>query len=88
MDKLDLTRAWLALLGLSVLSTVAAAAISAGFDARVAGVIVMALALMKARLILSQYLGLADAPSWRRGFNAALIVFVLIALGLYLIPSP
>jgi len=82
-----LTRAWLYLLVLSALGTVAAAAISGGYDARIAGVIVLLLALMKARIILSRYLGLASAPSWRRGFNLSLSFFMLAALGLYLIPA-
>ncbi|WP_244512618.1 cytochrome C oxidase subunit IV family protein [Roseovarius nanhaiticus] len=82
-----LTRAWLTLIVLSGVSTLAAAAITAGYDARIAGAIVLFLALMKARLILSRYLGLADAPSWRRGFNLSLTLFMLGALGLYLIPS-
>ncbi|MFX0546837.1 cytochrome C oxidase subunit IV family protein [Roseovarius sp. S1116L3] len=82
-----LVRAWLTLLFLSAVSTVAAAAITAGYDARIAGGIVLLLALMKARVILSRYLGLAEAPSWRRGFNLSLTLFMLGALGLYLIPS-
>ncbi|MFX0542103.1 cytochrome C oxidase subunit IV family protein [Roseovarius sp. S4756] len=82
-----LTRAWLTLLILSGVSTVAAAAITAGYDARIAGGIVLFLALMKARVILSRYLGLSEAPSWRRGFNLSLTLFMLGALGLYLIPS-
>ncbi len=81
-----LTRAWLALIALSGLSALAAAAIGRGYDARIAGGIVLLLALIKARVILSRYLGLADAPSWRRGFNAVLALFMLVALGLYLAP--
>lgn len=81
-----LTRAWLALIALSGFSALAAAAISNGYDARVAGSIVLLLALIKARIILSYYLGLATAPSWRRGFNLVLAVFMLVALGLYLAP--
>jgi hypothetical protein len=82
-----LTRAWLHLLLLSALSTVVAAAMSAGYDAKIAGGIVLLLALLKARVILSRYLGLADAPTWRRGFNLSLSLFMLCALGLYLIPA-
>lgn len=82
-----LTRAWLALIVLSGFSALAAAAIGRGYDARIAGGIVLLLALLKARIILSRYLGLADAPSWRRGFNSVLALYMLVALGLYLIPT-
>lgn len=82
-----LARAWLALIGLSGLSVLVAKAIGAGYDVRITGAIVLLLALMKARIILSRYLGLADAPSWRRGFNLVLTLFMLVVLGLYLLPS-
>ncbi|WP_113912425.1 nitric oxide reductase F protein [Roseovarius dicentrarchi] len=82
-----LARAWLALIGLSGLSAVVAAAIGHGFDGRVAGGIVLLLALLKARIILSAYLGLSAAPAWRRGFNAVLGAYMLVALGLYLLPA-
>lgn len=82
-----LTRAWAALIGLSGLSAVVAAAIARGYDARIAGAAVLLLALMKARIILARYLELSGAPHWRRGFNAALAIFTLAALGLYLLPS-
>ena len=49
MTRADiLTRAWLTLIVLSGVSTLAAAAITAGYDARIAGAIVLFLALMKA----------------------------------------
>ncbi|QYX56119.1 nitric oxide reductase F protein [Roseovarius sp. SCSIO 43702] len=51
-----------------------------------AGVAVMALAWQKARIILAQYLQLAQAPSWRRGFDVALTALCLLMLGLYLAP--
>ncbi|EPX81477.1 cytochrome C oxidase subunit IV family protein [Litoreibacter arenae] len=82
-----LTRAWIALIVFSALSMVAAGLVNNGFDQRLTGSLVLALALLKARVILSRYLGLADAPSWRRGFNLALTLFCLILLGLYLFPQ-
>ncbi|MFP7674476.1 nitric oxide reductase F protein [Marivita sp. S0852] len=51
-----------------------------------AGVAVMVLAWQKARIILAQYLGLASAPTWRRGFDVALTALCLLLLGLYLVP--
>ena len=79
-----LTRAWIALIVLSGLSTIAAGLVEAGIDRRVTGVMVLLLALFKARIILSRYLGLWAAPSWRRGFNLSLTAFCLLLLGLYL----
>ena len=39
------------------------------------------------RLILTRYLGLANAPFWRRGFDVTLGLFVLLLLALYLVPA-
>ncbi len=82
-----LTRAWVALIVLSGLSAVAAGLINRGVDIRVTGTAVLLLALIKARIILAHYLGLAAAPSWRRGFNLSLTLFCILLLGLYLIPA-
>ncbi|RLJ59367.1 cytochrome c oxidase subunit IV [Litoreibacter meonggei] len=88
MIKSDaLTRAWVVLIALSGLSAVVSTMMDRGFDTRIMGSVVLALALMKARIILSRYLGLADAPSWRRGFNLTLTLFCLLLLGLYLFPQ-
>jgi hypothetical protein len=46
----------------------------------------LALAALKADVILTRYLGLADSPSWRRGFRAALVLLMIALFGLYLIP--
>lgn len=51
-----------------------------------AGIGVLTLAWLKARIILSQYLGLAAAPFWMRGFEFALAALCLLFLGLYLLP--
>jgi hypothetical protein len=79
-----LTRAWIILIALSAVSAFTAGLVDAGFDRRITGVVVLMLALLKARVILSQYLGLWAAPSWRRGFNLSLTAFCLLLLGLYL----
>lgn len=81
-----LLRAWIALVILSGVSALAAALVNAGIDPRITGTLVMLLALMKARVILSRYLGLDTAPSWRAGFNLTLTLFCIVLLGLYLIP--
>lgn len=84
-DKLS--RAWVTLLMLSGVSAIAAHLVNAGIDARISGSLVMVLALLKSRVILSRYLGLDAAPSWRAGFNLTLALFCLLLLGLYLVPS-
>lgn len=84
-DKL--VRAWIWLLTLSVASTAIAFLVSEHYNTTIAGCIILGLALVKARLILSQYLRLAEAPLWRRGFNFVLTLFVLVAIGLFLIPT-
>lgn len=82
-----LNKAWFALVALSGASAVVAELAIGGLDRRVVGAVILLLALMKARVILSRYLGLAEAPSWRRGFNLVLTLFCLLLLGLYLIPA-
>jgi len=87
MPRDPLLRAWAWLLTLSLGST----AVSLwhwppGLTA-VAGSIVLTLAWLKARVILARYLGLAQAPFWRRGFEIALGLFCLLSLGLYLLAA-
>ena len=81
-----LIRAWVWLLVLSIGSTGAAIAITTGNGVTLAGCLILGLAWAKARIILADYLGLAQAPFWRRGFNLVLDLFILVALGLFLIP--
>ena len=75
------TRAWLALIAMSFASTGLAASGSrgAGF-----GLVVLALAGLKARVILSAYLGLSAAPSWQRGFDLVLALLLVLFAGLAL----
>ena len=88
-----LTRAWVLLLLLSVISTGVAIAIDRGTaqDASAwinaaAGAVILGLALIKGRIILSRYLGLESSRFWRRGFNFGLTIYALTLLGLYLAP--
>ncbi|MGC8203359.1 nitric oxide reductase F protein [Aliiroseovarius sp. PTFE2010] len=86
MNNRPLHIAWVLLLALSLGSTALSVSwIWAQWPA-LAGVAVMALAWQKARIILAQYLGLDQAPSWQRGFNGALSGLCLLLLGLYLAP--
>jgi len=82
-----LTRAWIALVFLG-LATTAIAALGPEAGARIwLGALILAIAFLKMRLILTRYLGLADAPFWCRGFDVTLGLFVLLLLVLYLVPA-
>ena len=82
-----LTRAWMALMLLSGASTLIAALVSRDAVPAIVGSLILLFAWMKARVILSRYLGLWQAPSWRAGFDWVLGLFCLLLLGLYLIPA-
>ncbi|MCB1333871.1 MAG: cytochrome C oxidase subunit IV family protein [Roseivivax sp.] len=73
------TRAWLALLALSAVSTAIAWQGGAGMAVTLA---ILVLAWAKAQVILRSYLGLAQAPEWSRGFAMVLALFMLGAMGL------
>lgn len=77
-----LARGWGLLIALSLASALATVS---GLPAKPAGLAVLALALIKARVILSRYLGLAAAPGWLTGSFAVLVLWALIAGGLFLI---
>lgn len=87
MTARRLTIAWAWLMGLSLASTAVAALIESGAGTMAAGVAILVVALVKARLILLDYLGLAQAPSWRGGFVVSLAVFTVLLAGLYVIPA-
>ncbi|GGE81713.1 nitric oxide reductase F protein [Stappia taiwanensis] len=90
MLRNPLLRAWGLLIGLCLASTLVALAVErtsfAGLAATGAGATILLLAWLKARIILSEYLGLAAAPFWRRGFEIVLALYALLLLGLYTIP--
>ena len=70
-----LTRSWLILMGLSAISTAFAASGLSGAGFTLA---VLALAGLKARVILSAYLGLSAAPGWQRGFDLGLTLLLAL----------
>ncbi|NDR58148.1 nitric oxide reductase F protein [Aliiruegeria sabulilitoris] len=82
----SLTRAWFALILLSGASAANAVMVSRNAVPTIAGVAILLVAWMKTRVILSRYLGLWQAPSWRAGFNGVLGVYCLFLLGLYVVP--
>lgn len=87
MTSDPLLRAWFGLLALSAGSTVLAVAVPAaapGMAPGLWGAAILALALLKARLILARYLGLAAAPFWLRGFEITLALHTALLLVLHL----
>lgn len=93
MYKDKLFRAWVLLLIFSAVSTGVAVLIdrgnareTAGWINAAAGAVILGLALIKGRIILSRYLGLESTRFWRRGFNFGLTIYALVLLGLYLAP--
>ncbi|MDM7256213.1 MAG: cytochrome C oxidase subunit IV family protein [Paracoccus sp. (in: a-proteobacteria)] len=80
--------AWLWLLALAAASTALALATDAGAlaegTAKSASAAILTLAWLKARVILSDYLGLRAAPRIRRGFDLVLALFMALLLALYL----
>ncbi|KEO60082.1 cytochrome C oxidase subunit IV family protein [Thioclava indica] len=73
------TQGWLVLVALSVGSTLLAWSGSTG---AVAAVAILALAWVKAQIVLNVYLGLSQVPAWSRGFAFVLGLFMLGAMGL------
>ena len=86
MIRDPLLRAWGTLICLSLGSTLISLWHWAPAFAAGAGALILTFAWLKARVILSCYLGLDAAPFWRRGFGISLGIFCLLLLGLYLLP--
>ena len=75
------TRAWIGLILLFAATTL----VSLGaMGPPVAGLLILAIAWAKARLIFLWYLDLADVPQWRTGILFALGLFIAVLFGLYL----
>jgi len=74
-----LLRAWLALVALSGLATLLSLS-----SRRVAGAAILLIALAKARLILSRYLGLAQVLPWLNAFSGLCLLLGTLLLALYL----
>jgi hypothetical protein len=79
MSVMSPTRAWAALVILSAGSTGLAVVEASGVLPVLA---VLALAWVKARIILRHYLGLGLAPAWSRGFGLALALYMILVMGL------
>lgn len=76
-----LTKNWLILIALSAVSTAIAASGATGAALTLA---VLILAGLKARVILSAYLGLNAVPGWQRGFDLGLTLLLALMAALAL----
>lgn len=76
---------WLWLIALSGGSAVTAYVATHGVDRRIIGAVILGLALVKARLILSRYLGLAQVRGWLSGFTWVIGLVGLLIFGLFLV---
>lgn len=83
MTRDPLLRAWAWLVALSIGSTIVALTVTR-LQVTVAGVVILTLAWLKARVILARYLGLAGVPAIAFGFGLVLGLFMLACLALYL----
>ena len=86
MTQRTLYIAWVSLIVLSLGSTLLSLSGVWTHWQLAASIATLVLAWQKARIILAQYLGLAAASAWRRGFEFALGMLCLLMLGLYLVP--
>lgn len=80
-----LIKAWGSLVVLSAITTALATFSGAWGGGLVA--LILILSGWKARIILNNYLGLEVSGFWRRGFNAFIGMFLLLALALYFLPA-
>jgi hypothetical protein len=87
MGNNPLIRAWFWLMALSLATTALSLAVRHMPVPALAGAAILAIAYLKARLILASYLGLAATPFWRRGFDLAIGAYVILLLALYLVPE-
>lgn len=77
-------RAWALLVVLSLAGTALSLLAPATIAPVIPGLVILGLGWAKARLILLDYLGLAQAPRWRGGAVTVITLAVLILAGLYL----
>ena len=81
-----LVKAWAGLVALGAATSLAAAIVGPPPIPPLAAAVVLALAWLKARLILRHYLGLAAAPSWRGGVDAVIAAYLVLLFGLFVLP--
>jgi len=87
IEPRTLVRAWLTLLAFAAATSGLAAVVGPPPVPWLVALAVLALAWLKARVILVHYLGLAAAPTWRRGFEVVLALYLLLLFALFLLPA-
>ena len=81
-----LIRAWAGLMGLITAATlIAQVPLPAGWPQAARAGAILLIAGLKARIILSRYLGLWRAPWWQRGFVTVIALFLIVVFMLHLI---
>lgn len=84
MTSSPLVAAWMMLIAIGFATTLSTLIEPSGPMGRiVVAIVVLALAALKARVILGRYLGLAASRFWTRGFDFAVGGFLTVALVLY-----
>ncbi len=76
-DTRRLTRVWLTLCALTVLSAAAAAAFDDGRDSVAIGLVALLIGGVKVRLVLQEFMDLRRAPRWLGGVTDAWLVGVV-----------
>lgn len=88
MERSIPVQTWLALMALTVLTGIAAGVSGPVPPGHPALLMLAAVTIAKARLILSRYLRLSDAPAYLRGFTAGVALTVLIVVITFIVVSP
>ncbi|GAB2187854.1 hypothetical protein [Roseibium sp. LAB1] len=83
----SISLAWIALLGLSAATVLVTTGGTGHFSPGLFGGLLLLLAFIKARIILSRYLGLWQAPVWLSGFSWVIGFYCLLLLALYVAPG-
>lgn len=87
MTSSPLFLAWLTLMSLGIATVLVTAGGVEFFSPVLFGGLLLLLAWAKARIILSWYLGLWQAPGWLSGFSWVIGLFCLLLLCLYVVPG-
>jgi hypothetical protein len=83
----SLIRSWVLLVGLSLGTTVMSLPEFSEPWRRVAAVVVLMLAGLKARIILQRYLALAGSRFWTTTFDVVIAGFLLLAIATYMLAA-
>lgn len=80
-----LTQAWITLVVLSVVTTGLTLVSEHGTSRKLLIAVILAIAAVKARIILTRYLNLSQSPFWTRVFDIIGTVFFALLYGIYLV---